>query len=115
MIEKCNITRFQINRDKDILIVQSNSFTVFTISSKKWNTIYIPNNNDSYQIEKTPDNFNLIRIDKMGYKSIYENIDRFNKKDIQTKLKKLLTSLKIIDKEKITPLNGLHTVEHPDQ
>lgn len=95
MIEKCNITRFQINQDKDILIIKSLSHTIYTISSKKWNSIYIPNNNDEYLIEQTNKSINLIRIDKMGYKSIYEGIDRFNKEKIKTKLNKLLDTLKI--------------------
>jgi hypothetical protein len=86
----CRINRKQINNDKELLVISSELPDIYVISSKKWQTAYIHENHHKTELELFSDRVDLICYDKMGYRTIYEGINRFMEGKYEKLLKKII-------------------------
>jgi hypothetical protein len=96
----CKLERITINNDKDLIIIKSKLSNIYVISSIKWKTAYIHKSNDKCYLIDISDRYDLIRFDRMGFRTTYENIDRFMKDEKHlTYIIKLLEKFNIKDED----------------
>ena len=72
-MKPCKIIKHEINRDKHLLeIIPDGGEVIYFLSSIKMQTGYISDKKKSYISGR-----DLIQVDKMGYKTFFEGIDRY--------------------------------------